>query len=71
MYELGTGDLASRYYSFRLNRQNRYLDLLETELDHARTEAEARVVLLMLERTRQRLDRLEDEFLDSYGISSC
>jgi hypothetical protein len=57
-------DLASEY-SLRLDRQNRYLDLLETALEQGRTEEETRVVLALLKLTMQRLDRLEIEFLDS------
>jgi hypothetical protein len=65
MYRSGIDELASRYFSFRLNRQNRYLDFLDKELDRARTETEARVLLSLLRGTRRRLNRLEDEFLDS------
>lgn len=56
-------DVESRYFSFRLNRQNRYLDFLEKELERSRTETEARVVLSLLRGTRRRLNKLEDEFL--------
>lgn len=58
-------DLASRYFSVRLSRQNRYLDFLETALDQGSTETEARVVLSLLQRTKENFDRLEHEFLDS------
>lgn len=61
------GDLASRYYFHRLLRQNRYLDFLDQELERSRTETEARVVLSLLQSTRERLNRLEDEFLDWGG----
>ena len=60
-------DSASQYFSMRLSRQNRYLDFLETALDQGRTETEARVVLSLLQRSKQSLDRLEHEFLESCG----
>ena len=59
--------LASRYFSFRLSRQNRYLDFLEQELEGVRTEAEARVVLSLLRGAKQRINRLEEQFIDSCG----
>ena len=54
-------------FLLRLNRQNRYIDFLEKELDRARTETETGVILSLLRSTRERVDRLEDEFLDAYG----
>lgn len=60
-------NLTSEYFSMRLSRQNRYLDFLETALDQGRTRTEALVVLSLLRRTKQSLDRLEHEFLDSYS----
>ena len=56
--------LASEY-SLRLNQQNRYLDLLETALEQGGTERETRLVLTLLQLTKERVDRLETEFLDS------
>lgn len=67
MEETGIDDLGSRYFTLRLSKQNRYLDFLERELDRSRTDTEARVVLSLLRSTRQRLNRLEDEFLGSCG----
>jgi hypothetical protein len=57
--------LAPRHFSHRLSRQNRYLDFLEHELDEARTETEARVVLSLLRSTRQRIRHLEERFVES------
>jgi len=67
MNEVAANEPETRYFSSRLTRQNHYLDHLEKELDQARTETEAHVVLSLLRSTRERLDRLEEEFINSCG----
>jgi hypothetical protein len=51
-------DLYRRVLQARLRRQNRLIDVLETEIERLRTEAEAEVILEILDRARERLDDL-------------
>jgi hypothetical protein len=54
-------DLHASMLEARLKRQNRLIDVLETEIDRAKTEAETEVILEVLSRARKRLDALEIE----------
>jgi len=50
--------LYARVLQARLRRQNRLIDVLETEIERVKTEAETEVILELLGRARERLDDL-------------
>jgi len=58
MTATGDTDLYTRVLQARLRRQNRLIDVLETEIERVKTEAEAEVILELLGRARERVDDL-------------